>query len=542
MKLCIIDPAAHVPTLKVLFPEAEYYAHEPDDFFRHVTTSHYSKQQIRDEYGFDYRTDWNTISSSNYDYVFISVPLADYYDTVSPEVTQYCDRMKNKIQTILNSNTFKCVCLFDTYDYDYDPSKMNADWKVDFYFKRNYVKTRTYANNVFAFPYMMFVKPCVMKMAIQRDDAVNSVEKINKALWAGGIYNHTDDKHGIRRMRKDMYDNIKDSIDTENFSEKDFIAAIKRYKVVVDLIGVGNPNKRTFEILSSGTLMLTMCGELEWGFEDGDSFHPDTFFESAVEFKDKLAKILNNEDHYHECLSKQQYIVRKYFNKKWLRRYIQKSIQYPVNDTVSLFLTSCNRPALLRKTLESFVKFNTYPIEYGVIVEDSGLKGINDFAQSVVPFPIKIVYADARRGQMASIENGLQYLNTDYVFHCEEDWEFYNSGFIEDSMPILKNDARITSVRLRSYHELSSVYRFPIHPVENANYYIVGPDTGNYSWNPSLRTIEIQCMFSPYAKSNLVTICEGGLDKAFKSMGMTTALTYKKEGYVRHIGWNDHVY
>jgi hypothetical protein len=46
MRLCIIDPAAHIPSLKLLFPEAEYYAHEPDSFFRYVTTHHYTKKQI----------------------------------------------------------------------------------------------------------------------------------------------------------------------------------------------------------------------------------------------------------------------------------------------------------------------------------------------------------------------------------------------------------------------------------------------------------------------------------------------------------------
>ena len=82
MKLCIIDPAAKVPTLKTLFPEAEYYAHEPDDFFRF---GHDTNHQFFNQYGFYYRTDWESISSTRYDYVFIVVPLADFYDPLSPE-------------------------------------------------------------------------------------------------------------------------------------------------------------------------------------------------------------------------------------------------------------------------------------------------------------------------------------------------------------------------------------------------------------------------------------------------------------------------
>jgi hypothetical protein len=541
MKLCIIDPAAHIPSLKTLFPEAEYYAHEPNSFFTYITTHHYTKKQNLETYGFEYRTDWDTITSSNYDYVFISVPLADFYNTISPELTQYMERMRNKIKTILDTNNFKGVALFDTYDYDYDPSTMNTEWRVNYYFKRNYNKTKVYSSNVFPFPYIMFVKPCILGMVINAA-GVRYENKINGAIWAGGVYNHVDNKNGVYRMRKDIFNQIEDCIDTGYFSENDYIATLKKYKVAVDLVGVGDPNKRTIEILSNGTLMLSMCGDLAWGFDEGDEFHPDTFFKTASEFRDKLDRILNNEEHYRVCLEQQHKIVMKYFNKQWLRQYIEKNIGYSTTSTVSLFLTSCNRPQLLKQTLESFVKYNTYPIEYGVIVEDSGFKGINDFAHSIVPFPLKIIYADQRRGQMNSIENGLQYLNTKYVFHCEEDWEFYNHGFIEESMRILKKNDKITSVWLRSHNEITTMYPIPVNKVDNEDYYIVGPDIGNFSWNPGLRTLEVQTMFTPYSTNTLLTICEGGLSKAFRQLGMTSAMTNKLEGYVKHIGWNNHVF
>ncbi|MEI7943022.1 MAG: hypothetical protein WCH76_07685 [Candidatus Riflemargulisbacteria bacterium] len=44
------------------------------------------------------------------------------------------------------------------------------------------------------------------------------------------------------------------------------------------------------------------------------------------------------------------------------------------------------------------------------------------------------------------------------------------------------------------------------------------------------------------SSNSLNTICEGGLDKAFRSLGMVSAMTSKIEGYVRHIGWDDHVW
>ena len=83
----------------------------------------------------------------------------------------------------------------------------------------------------------------------------------------------------------------------------------------------------------------------------------------------------------------------------------------------------------------------------------------------------------------------------------------------------------------------------PIKKVENDDYYLVGPEIGNFSWNPGLRTLSVTKMFYPFSTNkDLITICEGGLDKAYRKIGMTSAMTKNVNGYVRHIGWNDHVY
>jgi len=108
-------------------------------------------------------------------------------------------------------------------------------------------------------------------------------------------------------------------------------------------------------------------------------------------------------------------------------------------------------------------------------------------------------------------------------------------------MRILKKNASITGVRLRSHDELCNMYNLKLTPVDDGDYYLLGPETGNFSWNPNLKSLEVALMFAPYEKSNLVSICEGGLDRAFCDIGMTTATTSKREGYIRHIGWGYHV-
>lgn len=47
-----------------------------------------------------------------------------------------------------------------------------------------------------------------------------------------------------------------------------------------------------------------------------------------------------------------------------------------MNKQVTLVITACGRPHLLKRTLESFMKYNTYPIIEGFIIEDSGQPNI----------------------------------------------------------------------------------------------------------------------------------------------------------------------
>ena len=538
MSICIIDPAAHMPGLKLLFPEAEYFSHEPDSFFTYISTHHYTKQKNKEEYGFEYRTDWENINSNNFSTVFIVAPLMDYFNVVTTVLTPHLDRMLKKIREIFIQNTFQKICLFDIYDYDYDPNDINTELRVVYYFKRNYNKNKSYKTNVFPFPCSMFVKPCVLSSMLNLN--LNNKPSINKAMWAGCLYNHTDNNFTppIVRNRVGMFEQIKDNLSVYNsLPYSEYIEKIRQHKIIVDLIGVGEPNKRTFEALSNGILLMTMVNDLEWGFYPNDKFHPDTIFTSASDFREKLNRLLNNEAHYQSCLAIQNKLVKKYFNKEWLSLYIKKKIG--IHEKVTLFITACKRPDLMYQTMLTFVAYNTYPIEEAYIFEDSGEQDIHPYISSLAPFPVKILYTKKNRGQMRSIENGLQYIKTPFVFHCEDDWEFYDYGFIEKSLNILKKEPLMTSPWLRSYSDRLNNIKY----THGDGYIKFAPEvTNTLSFNPGLRTVETEKMFAPYTPDKLRTLCEGGLDHALYKIGRHAGMTDNVEGYVRHIGWHRHVY
>lgn len=62
-----------------------------------------------------------------------------------------------------------------------------------------------------------------------------------------------------------------------------------------------------------------------WPFENNDEWPQLIFFENKKEFTNHLNK-LNDDQIYNDTLAKQCYIVKKYFNKNWLRKYIHKYI------------------------------------------------------------------------------------------------------------------------------------------------------------------------------------------------------------------------
>ncbi len=221
------------------------------------------------------------------------------------------------------------------------------------------------------------------------------------------------------------------------------------------------------------------------------------------------------------------------------------------NQEVTLFLTACNRPNLLKVTLVSFLKYNTFPIKEAIIMEDSGLKGINDFALKLLPFPCKIIYNEKRMGQMKSIENGAKFINTPYVFHCEEDWEFYSSGFIEESFKILDKDPNVCCVFLRGYEENRIRSGVNIDFTDKGNCFYVKTKiipsnnegggmraAGVLTFNPGLRKKEISLARIPYNN----TEDEGTLGYYFNQKGMYGAVTKNPDGFVRHIGWGHHVH
>jgi hypothetical protein len=200
---------------------------------------------------------------------------------------------------------------------------------------------------------------------------------------------------------------------------------------------------------------------------------------------------------------------------------------------VTVVITACNRTDLLERTLDSFAKFNTYPIERYIIVED----GLGQAPSNLPPNTLYLKNVN-NLGQVASIDRAYKEVATPYIFHCEEDWEFYRSGFIEQSMKILENYPKIIQVWIRAH---SDTNYHPIVKLEQFPFEVMGYDFDKiwhgFSFNPGLRRLSDYKAIGNYSKytSNKIELAsESALSELHKQLGFYAAIL--PEGYVRHIG------
>lgn len=220
-----------------------------------------------------------------------------------------------------------------------------------------------------------------------------------------------------------------------------------------------------------------------------------------------------------------------------------------MDKEVTLFITSCGRPELLKRTLESFVKFNTYPIKEAILCEDSGISNIVDFVTYILPFPVIFCYNTERIGQMKTIEIYTQLIKTPYVFHLEDDYEFFDSGFIELSFEIMDSDPKISQVLLED--EQHDYFKLDIgnplcYKVLTSDPLLTYVNNGDgalnlFSWRPSLKRIEIQRLRMPYELWDDEYTIQLQINKMGYYAVITKNVKNGAKGFCKHIGKNYHV-
>jgi Glycosyl transferase family 2 len=220
---------------------------------------------------------------------------------------------------------------------------------------------------------------------------------------------------------------------------------------------------------------------------------------------------------------------------------------------VTAVVTSCGRQDLLERTLQSFFRFNTFPIGSVIVVEDG---------PDAVNAPLFPRYRDRhvvwlstgqRVGQIVAIDFAYSLVDSEYIFHLEDDWEFYGGGFIEKSMALLRALPRSLQVYLRSPDDLNGQPLRP--PTQSATGLIYRQAEFGYinlwhgfSFNPGLRRTADYRLLGRYSRhvrhdGARPGTAEAQLSALYRAGGYYAVVLADNEGrgYVRHIGGDRHV-
>jgi hypothetical protein len=212
------------------------------------------------------------------------------------------------------------------------------------------------------------------------------------------------------------------------------------------------------------------------------------------------------------------------------------------SDGITLVVTSCNRHDLLQKTLESISRYVDLPIAQTIIIEDSPAPE-PDFLDSITNLGKIHWLSNGRRvGQLMSIDRAYSFVHTPYIFHCEDDWEFTQGGFLKPSLDILKQHPKIISVGGlwdTNGHPSVDDPQYPDFKIQQPCWHDFW---GGLSFNPGLRRLSDWKQIGSYGKQvgyNLSGLQhEQKLSKLYLDRGYTIAVLPGAKPYIKHIGYN----
>lgn len=210
---------------------------------------------------------------------------------------------------------------------------------------------------------------------------------------------------------------------------------------------------------------------------------------------------------------------------------------------ISVVVTSCGRFDLLKLTLESFDRFNTADIHSVFITEDSGDEAVHAAIPAHWRERTRVFVNRPRLGQLASIDLAYGEVRTPYVFHLEDDWQFYREGFIEDSLRLLQADPKLLQVWLRSYaHDLqihAAWHKRSARLLDAGvpHYRLVSEraEWQGFSLNPGLRRLADYRTVSPFAAYDK----EKEIAAQYAQRGFHAVML--EADAVLHTGWDAHV-
>lgn len=148
-------------------------------------------------------------------------------------------------------------------------------------------------------------------------------------------------------------------------------------------------------------------------------------------------------------------------------------------------------------------------------------------------------------GQVLAIDKMYKLVETDYIFHCEDDWEFDSSGFIIASKHVLQDNYSIACVWLRYPADRNGhpVIGHPLSTKERTKYLLLKvayrATWHGFTWNPGLRRLKDYKEIGPFSSFTYFlphNPIKSEMDANAKYLEHGFRAASLLRGFVRHIG------
>lgn len=204
----------------------------------------------------------------------------------------------------------------------------------------------------------------------------------------------------------------------------------------------------------------------------------------------------------------------------------------------------------MARTLESFLDHETERRVARIIVAEDGDA---DPKQVCERFGAEYFRTGERVGQIRLIDQAYAQVTTPFIFHLEDDWEFYRSGFMERSRAFLESDPRWLLVWLRAWNDTNGMPLSSFAP--DRSWGMMATNFAGcwhgFTFNPGLRRLREYQMLGSFSKQTLTMHYEAAIPTAalpyeaeagkFFYLRGYRAVILNDTGFVRHIGDGRHV-
>ncbi|WP_114010798.1 glycosyltransferase [Cohaesibacter intestini] len=215
-------------------------------------------------------------------------------------------------------------------------------------------------------------------------------------------------------------------------------------------------------------------------------------------------------------------------------------IQNGSKEKVTLCITSCGRKDLLARTIDSFVPSHKNSLSTMLVIDDANSSEVKSWIEQNYP-DIDVILNGSQLGQMKSIDKLYARVDTEFIFHGEDDWLFNEEDTIPSCMKVMHAEPDVSVVCVRKISDLQQRFQDNCvrKEVDGVSYALmpldIHPEWLSFSFNPGLTRRSLWKKYGPYAKY----VTEERISIVMKRDGLMVA--FLDPGSCHHIGGGQHV-